>query len=521
MKSLSQERAESIALTFTPNPVASQQDDNDRNTSSRSSSRKLLRTFGEDGMEEARLEPSVLGSIIPNLDPDPPDPARNNAFISSPSPTGAGSKRPVPPSSAADDASILGTPVSGKVEVGNSTGGSSGLTAAVGAGVTVGAARGGADEQVVRVAMVRKRKPRVKHGLRVLLRGTSRCGKSTILWDYCHRAAMAGHRVVLVCLKRNEGEDLASLPRSMHARGEGDELRGWEASALGRIGIKYVRSRDDLAWYLASLHTLQRKQWPTVIAGKRIVVDDVDKIVETSAAGGGGGGGGSGGGGVGWFGAAALRISALLQDTAEFLDSSRAEVRAIAAAAAATAYESSAGGTPVSVAASTPQQATDSGDTGGTATAGTPQPPGNLDEIGSQNGRGGGASTVALGEGGRVGVWQEEAAVRVVSTCSTSDRGMVSLYGRFVHAVARVQNTTGPDCFSLRVDPGISTAPYPFPSPRPPGPRGPHASTGFAPRFTPYGNDRPAGSGDGSGGGVAKVDVDFVRSPLDGSFALF
>lgn len=127
-------------------------------------------------MEEARLEPSVLGSIIPNLDPDPPDPARNNAFISSPSPTGAGSKRPVPPSSAADDASILGTPVSGKVEVGNSTGGSSGLTAAVGAGVTVGAARGGADEQEVRVAMVRKRKPRVKHGLRVLLRGTSRYG---------------------------------------------------------------------------------------------------------------------------------------------------------------------------------------------------------------------------------------------------------------------------------------------------------------------------------------------------------
>ena len=50
--------------------------------------------------------------------------------------------------------------------------------------------------------------------------------------------------------------------------GGGDELRGWEAPALGRIGIKYVRSRDDLAWYLASLHTLKRKQWPTVIAGK-------------------------------------------------------------------------------------------------------------------------------------------------------------------------------------------------------------------------------------------------------------
>ncbi|CAN0560773.1 unnamed protein product, partial [Laminaria digitata] len=50
--------------------------------------------------------------------------------------------------------------------------------------------------------------------------------------------------------------------------GEGDELRGWEASALGRIGIKYVRCRDDLAWYLASLHTLSPRRWPTVIAGK-------------------------------------------------------------------------------------------------------------------------------------------------------------------------------------------------------------------------------------------------------------
>ena len=51
--------------------------------------------------------------------------------------------------------------------------------------------------------------------------------------------------------------------------GGGDELRGWEASALSRIGLKYVRSRDDLAWYLGSLHTLERRQWPTVIAGKQ------------------------------------------------------------------------------------------------------------------------------------------------------------------------------------------------------------------------------------------------------------
>lgn len=58
----------------------------------------------------------------------------------------------------------------------------------------------------------------------------------------------------------------ASIPPLL--AGESDELRGWEAIALGRIGIKYVRSRDDLAWYLASLHTLKKSQWPTVIAGE-------------------------------------------------------------------------------------------------------------------------------------------------------------------------------------------------------------------------------------------------------------
>ena len=46
----------------------------------------------------------------------------------------------------------------------------------------------------------------------------SRCGKSAILWDYCHRAAMAGHRVVLVCLRRGS-EDLPRLPRPMRGSG--------------------------------------------------------------------------------------------------------------------------------------------------------------------------------------------------------------------------------------------------------------------------------------------------------------
>lgn len=95
--------------------------------------------------------------------------------------------------------------------------------------------------------------------------------------------------------------------------------------------------------------------------------------------------------------------------------------------------------------------------------------------------------------------------------------------GRFVNVVARVQNTTGPDCFSLKVDSGIGTAPHPCLSARPPAAlRAPYPSTGFAPGFTPWdGTDRAARS-DGSGGGVAPAaEVGFVRSQLDGSFALF
>lgn len=45
---------------------------------------------------------------------------------------------------------------------------------------------------------------------------------------------MAGHRVVLVCLKKNEGEDLAGLPRSMHARGGSGEL--WLHTHIEREG---------------------------------------------------------------------------------------------------------------------------------------------------------------------------------------------------------------------------------------------------------------------------------------------
>eukprot|EP00752_Nemacystus_decipiens_P002141 g2040.t1 len=399
MEPLSHERSENIALTFTQNPMGSQRlHDN---------SSKMPPIFGAESMREARLEPSVLGSIIPLLDPDTPDPSLNSSgtFVvgSTPSPAGAGTKRPRSPI----DPAVAGrpsAPVSGEEGPREWAEG----TAEVAAGEATGGAgtrmAGGVVPPQQEAEVARRRKSRVRHGLRVLLRGTSRCGKSTILWDYCHRAAMAGYRVVLVCLNKYDGEELANLPRSMRAGrvpGGGDELQGWEAPALGRIGIKYVRSRDDLAWYLASLHTLKRAQWPT--------------IIETSAGGGGGG-----------IGAAALRILALLQDTAEFFDKSRAGALSAAAAdggAAAAASDSNvvgAGGGGVRGIAACP-----------------PLPSGNLD-LGSEGFAGTPEEAGRTARDRLVGGEQEEEAVRVVGTCSMSDRGMLSLYGRFVHAVAKL-----------------------------------------------------------------------------------
>ncbi|CAN0420713.1 unnamed protein product, partial [Ectocarpus sp. 8 AP-2014] len=203
-------------------------------------------------------------------------------------------------------------------------------------------------------------------------------------------------------------------------------------------------------------------------------------------------------------GGAALRILALLQDTAEFFDKSRAEAAATAAAAARGSTAGSTpnrttGGTPNKTTAATPQPAERGSGGGGNISSPQPQPSGNVRVVGGEGERfawtPGEGSRAADGArpkgGGRDDMTGEAAAVRVVTTCSTSDRGMLSLYERFVHVVARVQNTTGPDCFSLRVDPciGTASAPHPYPRPRPAAASG---SGGFAPGFTPW---------DGGGGG--------------------
>ena len=151
-----------------------------------------------------------------------------------------------------------------------------------------------------------------------------------------------------------------------------------------------------------------------------VLVDDLDKIIETSA-------GGSGSGGIG---AAALRILALLQDTAEFFDKSRAGYLSAAAGS-----ESTVGGAPRIATTGTTltpqQQATErvGGAGGGGIAKSSPLPSGNLD-------LGTGDLVGTPAEAGRragdrlAGGGQEEAAVRVVCSCSMSDRGMLSLYGR-------------------------------------------------------------------------------------------
>lgn len=177
------------------------------------------------------------------------------------------------------------------------------------------------------------------------------------------------------------------------------------------------------------------------------LVDDVDKIIEASA--GGGGGGGSGG-----LGAAALRILALLQDTAEFFDNARVATCADASgagaggaagtptAAKATAdSDQSARETPSKTAVTIPQaseEESDSGVAGGRGTGATtpPSPPsGNLDvgtrEVEEKRGFVEEEWGGMIAGGGQRGWGQKGVvAVRVVSTCSTSDRGMLSLYGR-------------------------------------------------------------------------------------------
>lgn len=83
----------------------------------------------------------------------------------------------------------------------------------------------------------------------------------------------------------------------------------------------------------------------------------------------------------------------------------------------------------------------------------------------------------------------------------------------------------------MRLDPAIGTAPQPYPLPRNAVARGLSASgggLGFAPGFTPWDggaatNDVGGGVGVGGGGGDGEQveSVEFVRSQLDGSFALF
>ncbi len=142
--------------------------------------RKMPPIFGEDSTQEARLEPSILGSIIPTLDPAPAGGAsRNSTFVAGMgSPTArAGAARPIASPAPGDTTDgPTGAPAScqeGPREwAGGGGGGGGGVAAAT--AVEEGAQGMVRGPVAGRRGVARRRRPRVKHGLRVLLRGTSR-----------------------------------------------------------------------------------------------------------------------------------------------------------------------------------------------------------------------------------------------------------------------------------------------------------------------------------------------------------
>lgn len=125
-------------------------------------------------MRECPLESSILGSIIPTLDPDPPQPVRkrkNASFADDTAPREEpGSKLPLSTGRSGAAEPEGGGPRDrargdGRLAVSGVGGGERG----VGEGTAVD------QKDDVDSTVVRTRKPRVKHGLRVLVRGTSRC----------------------------------------------------------------------------------------------------------------------------------------------------------------------------------------------------------------------------------------------------------------------------------------------------------------------------------------------------------
>ena len=165
----------------------------DSSSSSSHNSSKIPSIFGADSEQEARLDSSILGSIIPALDPEPPgrvslqNRPSSVAEVSSP-PARAGATRPAP-SPAPDDTADGPTdaPVSDRQEWTRDGGGGGGGGGSGGSGVAaatvVGAERLAVGTATVRgpvagrreAEVARRKRRRVKHGLRVLLRGTSRC----------------------------------------------------------------------------------------------------------------------------------------------------------------------------------------------------------------------------------------------------------------------------------------------------------------------------------------------------------
>jgi hypothetical protein len=102
---------------------------------------------------------------------------------------------------------------------------------------------------------------------------SSICCRRSLLFDLCHSAAREGKRCSYIC-QRGAIDSALPLPVVLgDAANVGERVGDFDPGALSRIGMKYVETAGDLAWYLASLQLLDREQLPELLA-----VDELDVI---------------------------------------------------------------------------------------------------------------------------------------------------------------------------------------------------------------------------------------------------
>lgn len=115
-------------------------------------------------------------------------------------------------------------------------------------------------------------------GSRVILQGSKLSGRTSLLFNHAYCMASRGVKVFFVCLQ-NSIEKKLPLPFSSRA-GQKVPVRDslWDAKALSGIGMKYVKGREDLQWWLGNVQRLPKTQQPSAI-----IVDDLNTIINLSS----------------------------------------------------------------------------------------------------------------------------------------------------------------------------------------------------------------------------------------------